>query len=87
VTNVSNFSISFPSPELLPCELNLNLHPKPSHYSTDTSSERKPCEKEQHGVCYRVCFGMRGVVLRKSGDVKVRMQLVSMIREEMRKEV
>jgi len=41
----------------------------------------------QSCVGYRVCFGMRGVVLCKSRDVEIRMLSVCMIREEKRKEM
>jgi len=43
--------------------------------------------KVQSCVGYRVCFGTRGVVLCKSGDVKIRMLSVCTIWEETRKQV
>jgi len=38
-------------------------------------------------VGYWGCFGTRGVVLCKSGDVEIRMRSVCIIQEEKRKEV
>jgi len=38
-------------------------------------------------VGYRLCFGLRGVVLCKSRDVEIRMLSVCIIREEKRKEM
>ena len=43
--------------------------------------------KVQSCVGYRVCFGMRGILLYKSHDVNIRMLSVCIIWEEKRKEV
>jgi hypothetical protein len=47
----------------------------------------KPRWKVQSCVAYWVCCGTRGVVLYMSRDVKIRILLGGIIREEKRKEV
>ena len=52
------------------CKLEMNLHPRRSHCNTVERSSSKPRVKVQSCVCYRLCFGTRGVVLFKSRNVK-----------------
>jgi hypothetical protein len=49
----------------------MNRHLRCKHYETVERSERKPRLNIQSCVRYWVCFGMRGVVLFKSRDVKI----------------
>jgi hypothetical protein len=49
----------------------MNRHLRHQNYVTVPSTRQNPRENIQSCVSYRVCFGMRGVVLGKSCDVKI----------------
>jgi len=49
----------------------MNLHPSSYHYDAVEHSGRKPRGNVPSRVGYRVCFGMRGVVLCKLHDVEI----------------